>query len=365
MLKLFKLFLFLTLLSHNLLASESALSILTAHGLKDEELSEAVKKYPELMDTEIASEFQSEDYSLKLYSENTDEVYIVTKSDAGMSITKWPAQFEVKVAAMSGGINGTLSETILRETNSHKLAKEMAESFKDDFSTTKGLRGKASYSFSVTEYFDEGRFIKHGKILSATLIIGRAISTKTQQMNPETFSWELLPKVDDLNEKSFYAPVRSSRVSSLFQLDRRHPVTRRHQPHNGIDFVAPSGVAVYPALEGEVITISRSRSKGKFITLQHDNGYQTTYIHLKRVQKGLKVGMRVGLDDQIGEVGRTGYATGAHLHFGVIQDGYFVNPIPLLKSYCYDQKDQFENLDPEVDEKVISEDDSSSDEDTP
>ena len=106
-----------------------------------------------------------------------------------------------------------------------------------------------------------------------------------------------------------------------------------------------SGTPVYPALEGEVIAIGRARAKGKFVLIQHDNGYQTTYDHLKKFKKGLRVGMHVEMDDQIGEVGRTGYATGAHLHFGVIFEGYYTNPIYLLKDYSDDQKNLAENLD--------------------
>ncbi len=174
------------------------------------------------------------------------------------------------------------------------------------------------------------------------MFVGKAVSERVLQQDLETLSWNLLPLDPAKNEKPFYAPVKMSRVSSLFNLARKHPVKRRIQPHNGIDFVAKSGTPVYPALDGVIIAIGRAKAKGKFILIEHDNGYQTTYDHLRKFTKGLRVGSKVDLNEQIGEVGRTGYATGAHLHFGVLRDGLYVNPIYLVKDYTFDQKDLYE-----------------------
>jgi murein DD-endopeptidase MepM/ murein hydrolase activator NlpD len=345
--------LFFISLNQNLLASENALVSLLKRGLEHTDLVVLTKKYPELKDLEVAfteKKGESADFTIKLYPELTSDVYTITKKDTDLEIEKTDVEYGVDVETIEGEIKNTLFETIINKTESEKLAKLLSEAFSDDFTTTKGLKVKASYSFQVIKYFVDDEFIKYGDVLKGTLVIGRAVSAKTFQMNPDN-TWALLPEELELAEKPFYAPVRSSRVSSLFQLNRRHPVKKRHQPHNGIDFVATSGTAIYPALDGEVVTISRTRSKGKYITIRHDNGYETSYMHLKRYQKGLRVGQRVELEDQIGEVGRTGYATGAHLHFGVIKNGYFINPIHLLKSYCYDQKDQYENLEGEVDEE--------------
>lgn len=351
MTKAFLCILLLMFQTQGLFASEKAESTLQQYGFSAEEFAGFEKKYPELSDLDVAldrriffDDTSTEHFAIKLYAEDSNDVYTVTKVGPSLNIERDSLPLESEIKTIEGEIRGTLSETIRKDLGSEALGKEMEEAFSDDFSTTKGLRVGASYSIEVREYLDEGRFVKYGSILRASLMIGRAVSKKILKINPENFSWKLLPEDVDLEEKPFYAPVKSKRVSSLFQLNRRHPVTRRHQPHNGIDFAAPSGTPVYPALEGEVIAIARTRSKGKYITILHDNGYQTTYIHLRKFQKGLRVGMRVSLEDKIGEVGRTGYATGAHLHFGVIKDGYFVNPIYLLKTYSYDQKDQYESL---------------------
>ncbi len=356
MAKLYTCLLFLTMVSFNVQASEKALDVLKEHGFKKVELESAIRQFPELEELEIAAEtqkFVDDSFALKLYPEAENSVYTIIRHQKEILIEKSDVQFEMETKVISGDIKNTLYETVERETRSADLARQMAEGFKDDFSTTKGLRANASYELEVAQYFDEGRFVKYGEILKASLVIGRATTKKILKLDSENYTWSLQPEDSTLVEKPFYAPIRSSRVSSLFQLNRRHPVTRRHQPHNGVDFVAKSGTPIYPALDGEVTTIARTRSKGKFITILHDNGYETTYIHLKKFQKGLRVGMRVGLEDQIGEVGRTGYSTGAHLHFGVIKDGYYVNPVYLLKDYGYDEKDLYEGA--ALEEQVIIE----------
>lgn len=245
----------------------------------------------------------------------------------------------IEVVTIEGDIHGNLRDAVTSAVKDETIAEEISLAFKDEFTNTKGLRARASFSFDIIAYFDQDQFVKYGEVMKASLIIGQAISRKILQQDPETENWSLLPEIVETEDRPFYPPVKSSRVSSLFQFNRRHPVTRRLQPHNGIDFVAPSGSAVYPALDGEIVTMGRARAKGKFILIRHDNGYLTTYDHLKKFQKGLRVGMRVEVQDQIGEVGRTGFSTGAHLHFGVLKDGYYVNPIDLMKDYTFDEED--------------------------
>jgi murein DD-endopeptidase MepM/ murein hydrolase activator NlpD len=353
MLKLMTLLFFIVSFNQSILASENALASLSKYGLTESEMSTLLEKHPELKDLEVAYADQKGDslyLSIRIFPEELNEVYTIIKTNSEVAIEKTETQFDVELETIQGQIKNTLFETIFFRTDSKKLATILSEAFKDDFTTTKGLRVSSSYSFEVIKYFKDGQFIKYGDILKSSLVIGRALSSKTFQLNEDN-NWSLLPEELELSDKPFYAPVRSSRISSLFQLNRRHPVKKRHQPHNGVDFVATSGTAIYPAMAGEVVTISRTRSRGKFVTIRHDNGYETSYMHLKKFQKGLRVGMLVDLEDEIGKVGRTGYATGAHLHFGVSKNGYFINPIHLLKSYSYDQKDHFEILEGEIDEE--------------
>jgi len=346
MLKTFFLTLLLAMMSFAVLAQDQlATQIFEQEQFTELEVNDFIARYPELESLQVASMARipaDNGFTLKLYSEKTNDVYIIEKSTAQTEIEKTFIPFEVTNKYFEGEIQGTLFETLKENLKSEKIARQISEAFKEDFTTTRGLKVGASYSFEVIEYLDNGQPVKFGDVVKATLFDGKAVSERVLQQDLETLSWHLLPLDPAKNEKPFYAPVKMSRVSSLFNLARKHPVKRRIQPHNGIDFVAKSGTPVYPALDGVIIAIGRAKAKGKFILIEHENGYQTTYDHLRKFTKGLRVGSKVDLNEQIGEVGRTGYATGAHLHFGVLRDGLYVNPIYLVKDYTFDQKDLYE-----------------------
>jgi len=346
MLKTFFLTLLLAMMSFAVLAQDQlATQIFEQEQFTELEVNDFIARYPELESLQVASMARipaDNGFTLKLYSEKTNDVYIIEKTTAQTEIEKTFIPFEVTNKYFEGEIQGTLFETLKENLKSEKIARQISEAFKEDFTTTRGLKVGASYSFEVIEYLDNGQPVKFGDVVKAKLFVGKAVSERVLQQDLETLSWNLLPLDPAKNEKPFYAPVKMSRVSSLFNLARKHPVKRRIQPHNGIDFVAKSGTPVYPALDGVIIAIGRAKAKGKFILIEHDNGYQTTYDHLRKFTKGLRVGSKVDLNEQIGEVGRTGYATGAHLHFGVLRDGLYVNPIYLVKDYTFDQKDLYE-----------------------
>lgn len=340
--------LLLTAMTHNVFAGEKAAAILERYSFSSDEVAQLIDQYPEFATAEIAShreiQIDEDQFALNLYAEATNDVFVVHKSESSVAIEKVFMPFDVTTKTITGEIHGTLLETLKNDIDNDKIVQTVDEAFKDEFTTTKGLRVGASYSLDVIEYSHEGTFVKFGDVLRAKLVVGLAVSEKVLQQNLETLNWYLMSLVPPQNERPFYSPVKETGVSSLFNLARKHPVKRRIQPHNGIDFRGAPGTPIYPALDGVIIAMSRTRAKGKFILIQHDNGYQTTYDHLRKFSKGMHIGKRVELEEQIGEVGRTGYATGPHLHFGVMKDGFYVDPINLVKDYTYDQRDLFEPL---------------------
>ena len=110
---------------------------------------------------------------------------------------------------------------------------------------------------------------------------------------------------------------------------RRDPFTGLRRFHNGIDIAGPSGTAVRSAMAGVVAHVgSQSGNYGKFIIVRHTNGFQTLYAHLSSFSVSL--GQRVARGQRVGLMGNTGRSTGSHLHFSVIKNGRFTNPIPYL-----------------------------------
>lgn len=108
--------------------------------------------------------------------------------------------------------------------------------------------------------------------------------------------------------------------------------------HNGIDIVRPggsTGVPIVAAESGKVIRASYDSISGYCVIIQHSNGLQTLYAHMKAGTMCVSVGQYVSRGQRIGNIGGTGNVTGPHLHFEVRVNGNRVNPAPYLgiKSY--------------------------------
>jgi murein DD-endopeptidase MepM/ murein hydrolase activator NlpD len=98
--------------------------------------------------------------------------------------------------------------------------------------------------------------------------------------------------------------------------------------HRGIDFTAPQGTAVFAADRGTVLTVGRQRLYGNFVVVDHGNGVVTLYAHHRA--NFVKEGQIVQRGQKLAEVGRTGNATGPHLHFELRVDGRHRNPLPVI-----------------------------------
>lgn len=103
---------------------------------------------------------------------------------------------------------------------------------------------------------------------------------------------------------------------------KENPVTG--YVHDGIDFMAEEGTPVLAAAKGKVLTAEFDVQKGYYIVIAHEEGYSTLYAHLKELK--VSQGDLVNQGDEIGTVGKTGQATGAHLHLQLLKDGQPVNP---------------------------------------
>ena len=123
-------------------------------------------------------------------------------------------------------------------------------------------------------------------------------------------------------------PLDGGRISSGYGM-RHHPVLGYSRMHKGIDFAAPIGTVIYAAGNGTVTVMEYRKGYGNLIRIQHNNQYTTAYAHLNAFAKNLKTGQSVKQGQIIGYVGRTGLATGPHLHFEVLKDGQHINPTQL------------------------------------
>ena len=136
-------------------------------------------------------------------------------------------------------------------------------------------------------------------------------------------------KGESMRKAFLKAPLNYSRISSGFSYARRHPVTRRVQPHTGVDYAAPKGTPVMTIGDGVVTSVKYEGAGGNTVRIRHNSVYSTAYLHLSRYAKGLKAGQRVRQGEVIGYVGSTGRSTGPHLDFRVWKNGTPINPLKM------------------------------------
>ena len=128
----------------------------------------------------------------------------------------------------------------------------------------------------------------------------------------------------------FTLPVQATRISSDFG-ERTHPVTGVHHGHSGVDLAAPIGRAVRASEAGVVAHIGNERrGYGKYVVIRHADGHTSYYAHLSKIEPKLRVGMSVDRAQRVGAVGRTGTATGPHLHFEVRRADRPIDPLALI-----------------------------------
>lgn len=131
------------------------------------------------------------------------------------------------------------------------------------------------------------------------------------------------PPSSVVNGIKWILPCSYSRVSSPYGY-RIHPVYKTWKFHSGIDLSASSGTPIYATRSGTVTTAKYHYSAGNYVTINHGDGFSSTYMHMTHYIVG--VGQRVEAGQIIGYVGSTGVSTGPHLHFALYYNGETVNP---------------------------------------
>lgn len=126
---------------------------------------------------------------------------------------------------------------------------------------------------------------------------------------------------------NFQNPIESSNITSYFGY-RISPITNKYSLHSGLDIAAPENTEIYSAYNGVVTKAEYNEINGNFIVIKHSDTLKTTYNHCNKLL--VNEGEKVKKGEKIALVGATGYATGNHLHFEVILNGKYINPLWVL-----------------------------------
>jgi murein DD-endopeptidase MepM/ murein hydrolase activator NlpD len=121
-------------------------------------------------------------------------------------------------------------------------------------------------------------------------------------------------------------PVNDAIMRSGFG-GRRHPILGFVKMHTGVDWATAYGTPIFASGNGVIEKVGLEGGYGKYIRIKHNNGYETAYGHMSAFAKGMEAGKRVRQGQVIGFVGSTGMSTGPHVHYEILVNGRFVDPM--------------------------------------
>jgi murein DD-endopeptidase MepM/ murein hydrolase activator NlpD len=175
---------------------------------------------------------------------------------------------------------------------------------------------------------DEGATItEKTEVLFASLTVGGETKKYYRFQTPDDAVVDYYDETGKSAKKFLVRkPVNNAIMRSGFG-SRRHPILGYVKMHTGVDWATAYGTPIFASGNGVVETAGWEGGYGKYVKLKHNNGYETAYGHMSAFAKGLEVGKRVRQGQVIGFVGSTGQSTGAHVHYEILVNGRFVDPM--------------------------------------
>ncbi|MBL3598716.1 MAG: peptidoglycan DD-metalloendopeptidase family protein [gamma proteobacterium endosymbiont of Lamellibrachia anaximandri] len=251
---------------------------------------------------------------------------------------------EHRTAHTSGTITNSLYLSAQDAGLADALIMELANIFGWDIDFALEIRSGDRFSVIYQEDYLEGDKLKDGPILAAEFI-NQGRSYRALRYTDETGQSDYFtPEGRSMRKAFLRAPVDFRRISSRFTGERWHPVLGKKRPHRGVDYAAKTGTPIKAAGDGKIIHRGKKGGYGRTVIVQHGQRYTTLYAHLSRYNKTAKKGSKVRQGQTIGYVGKSGLATGPHLHYEFRVNGVHRNPLtvklpaaqPIAKKYKVD-----------------------------
>ncbi len=254
--------------------------------------------------------------------------YVVFNLKEPFNVELVKRQVIVDTVASSGVLETSFWQALVDNNLSDALADGMIDvlaSSVDFYHQKVGDRFKVVYEQHVVE----GKPVGTGKIIAALYEReGKqfyAFNFEKPGEKSNYFDFDGRPA-----RKAFLkSPLKYSRISSRYNLNRLHPILGYRKAHLGTDYAAPHGTPILAVAEGTVTEATRKGGNGIYVKIRHDGIYSTQYLHMSGFAKGIRPGTRVAQGQTIGYVGSTGLATGPHVCFRFWKNGREVDHLRL------------------------------------
>lgn len=210
---------------------------------------------------------------------------------------------------------------------SNKKIMELASIFGWDVDFALDIRRGDSFNLIYEEKYLDGKHIGEGPIIAAQFINRGTKYTALRYTDSEGDSNYFTPEGYSMRKAFLRSPVGFARISSKFSLSRKHPVLNTIRAHRGVDYAARTGTPIKSAGDGKIIYRGKKGGFGNVVIIQHGSNITTLYAHMSNFKRGQKVGSRVQQGQVVGFVGKTGLASGPHLHYEFRVNGVHKNPL--------------------------------------
>jgi murein DD-endopeptidase MepM/ murein hydrolase activator NlpD len=221
----------------------------------------------------------------------------------------------------------SIYETALRNKVPANVIEDMIRIYSYDVDFQRKVQPGDSFDvFYAGE--DEGATItEKTEVLFAALTVGGETKKYYRFQTPDDSVVDYYDETGKSAKKFLVRkPVNNAIMRSGFG-GRRHPILGYTKMHTGVDWATPYGTPIFASGNGVLEKVGPEGGYGKYIRIKHNNGYETAYGHMSAFAKGMEPGKRVRQGQVIGFVGSTGQSTGPHVHYEILVNGRFVDPL--------------------------------------
>jgi murein DD-endopeptidase MepM/ murein hydrolase activator NlpD len=233
---------------------------------------------------------------------------------------------QTKIRTASATIDSSLFQAAESAQISDGVALKLANVFAWDIDFVLDIREGDRFTAIYEQIYQDGKYLRDGELLAAEFVNDGKVYRAVRFANDAGVAGYYAPDGKPMRKAFLRAPVEFTRVSSVFNPHRLHPILNLIRGHMGTDYAAPIGTPVHAAGEGRVSFAGTRGGYGNAVVLAHTNGISTLYGHMSRFARNLHVGSHVQQGDVIGYVGMTGLATGPHLHYEYLMNGVHMDP---------------------------------------
>ena len=260
------------------------------------------------------------------YHLSPTQILHVEKVATGYQSTVEELPVETRISNATGKIDSSLFAAGQQAGLNDNLLMQMVGIFGWDIDFALDIRSGDSFSVVYEEQYANGKKLGDGELLAAEFTNQGRSYRAVRFKDPDGTTHYYTPEGESMRKAFLRTPVAFSRISSGFG-NRFHPILQRFRMHEGVDYAAPVGTPVKATGDGKIAFRGVKGGYGNVIILQHGGKYSTLYGHLSRFKAGLSVGSRIRQGEVIAYVGKSGLATGPHLHYEFRVNGVHTNPL--------------------------------------